>query len=82
MIMVQKQIYQSMEQKREPRREPTLTWSVNPRQKRQECTMGKRINRVGKTGWLPAKESNWTAFSHHIKNSKWINKDLNYDPKP
>ena len=26
------------------------------------------LNGVGKTGQLHTKESNWTTFSHHVKN--------------
>ena len=54
-----KQTHRSMEQNRELRDNPTLTCSVNLRQRRQEYTTGKTtslINCVGKTGPLHVKE--------------------------
>ena len=42
MVLAQKGTHISMEQNREPRNEPTLIWSINLRQKRQEYTMGER----------------------------------------
>ena len=55
----------------QPRKKPTLLWSVNLQQRKQKYTMGKRqssMNGVGKTGQLHAKVGNWTTFSHHIQN--------------
>ena len=59
-----------MEQKRDPRNKPRLIWSTNLRQKRQEyavCKKASSISNIGKIGQLQTKESNWTAFSHHIQ---------------
>ena len=41
-VLVQKPIYGSMEQNREPRNKPTQLRSINLRQRRQEYTMEKR----------------------------------------
>ena len=62
MVLAQKQTHRSTEQNRKHRNEPTRTWSINLRQRRQEYRMkGKiasSINGVGKTGQLHAKVSN------------------------
>ena len=42
MVLAQKQTHRSMKQYRELRNEPILIWEVNPQQRRQEYTMGKR----------------------------------------
>ena len=36
MVMAQKEPHRSMEQNRQPRNKPTLLWSINLRQRRQE----------------------------------------------
>ena len=40
-VLAQKQTHRSMELNREPRNEPTLMWTINLQQKKQEHTMGK-----------------------------------------
>ena len=40
-VLAQKQAHRSMELNREPRNEPTLIWTINLQQKKQEHTMGK-----------------------------------------
>ena len=42
MVLAQKQNYRSMEQDRKLRNKPTHLWSINPRQRRQNYTMGER----------------------------------------
>ena len=39
MVLVQKQMYRSMEQSRRPRNKPMHLWSINLQQWRQEYTM-------------------------------------------
>ena len=59
---------------------------INLWRRRQETTIGKKktispMNGVRETGWLHAREPNWTAFSHvHKLNSKRM-KGLNVRPK-
>ena len=42
MVLAQKQTHRWMEQNRVPRNKPTHLQSINPQQRRQECTMEKR----------------------------------------
>ena len=41
-VLIQKQTYGPMEQKREPRNKPGHLWSINLQQRKQEHKMGKR----------------------------------------
>ena len=69
MVLAQKKIHISVEQNREPRNKPTLTWSIKTKEARMyngEKTTSS-INGVGKTGQLHGKELNWITFSHHIQ---------------
>ena len=68
--LTQKQTHRSMEQNRQPRKEPTLIWAVNLIKEARTYNGRKTassINGVGKTGQLHTRESNWIAFSHHVQ---------------
>ena len=81
MVLAPKQTHRSVEQDREPRNKPTLIWSINLQQRRQESTMGKRqslhsTNSAGKIEQL------YKPLSYTIPkiNSRWF-KDLNVTSK-
>ena len=60
MLLAQKETYGSMEQNREPRNKPTLTWSVYDK--------GGKNMKWEKQCWgnrTATCKRNWTAFSHH-----------------
>ena len=66
MVLAQKQTHRSMEQNRERRNKPTLTWSINLPQRMQKYTMGKTVSLIkgaGKTGQLH--EKNQTELLSH-----------------
>jgi len=42
MVLAQKETQRSTEQNREPKNEPTIIWSINLLQRRQEYAMGKK----------------------------------------
>jgi len=60
LVLAQKQVHRSMEQKRKPRNGPTAIWSTNLQQSSKEYPMEKKTvsptNGVGKTGQKHAKE--------------------------
>ena len=62
MVLAQNQTYQSTEQDRKPRNNPTHLWSISLCQRRQEYTNGEKmvssISGAGKTGQLHVKELN------------------------
>jgi len=72
MVLAQKETQRSTEQNREPKNEPTIIWSINLLQRRQEYAMGKKKtvsspNGIEKTRQLHAKELNWITFFHHTQ---------------
>ena len=72
MVLPPKQTHRSIEQNRN---KPTIIWSINLRQKRQEYAMGKRQSlqqMVWETIYMQKNESGSVSYTIHKINSKWI----------